>query len=96
MFCAAGGDALLAMPADCTNSDEFIDFLDMIHRAYGEASMMPDNTSYHKFEKVEKRPEELNGDIELIFLPPYTSQLNLTEVQVAAFKKRSSCSNCIF
>ena len=30
----------------------------------------------------------MNGDIELIFLPPYTPQLNPAEVQVAAFKKR--------
>ena len=30
----------------------------------------------------------MNGDIELIFLPPYTPQLNPAEVRVAVFKKR--------
>ena len=88
VFCAVGEDVLLPMPADSANSDEFIDFLDRIHRAYGKAVLILDNASYHKSGKVRKKLEEMNGDIELIFLPPYTPQLNPAEVQVAAFKKR--------
>ena len=87
VFCAAGEDVLLPMPADSTDSDEFTGFLGMIRRAYGKAAMILDNASYHKSKKVRKELEKMNGDIKLIFLPPYTPQLN-PKVQVAAFKKR--------
>ena len=87
-FCAAGEDVLLPMPADSTDSDEFIGFLGMIRRACRKAAMILDNASYRKSEKVRKELEEMNGDIKLIFLPPCTPQLNPAEVQVAAFKKR--------
>ena len=80
VFCAVGEDVLLPMPADSANSDEFIDFLDRIHRACGKAALILDNASYHKSGKVRKKLEEMNGDIELIFLPPYTPQLNPAEV----------------
>ena len=49
--------------------------------------MILDNASYHKFGKVMEEVEKMEG-VELIFLPPYTPQLNPAEGQVAAFKRR--------
>ena len=60
----------------------------MIRRAYGKAATILGNASYHESEKVRKKLEEMNGDIELIFPPSCTPQLDPAEVQVAAFKKR--------
>ena len=39
---------MLAMPTDCTDSDEFVDFLGMIHRACGKSVLILDNASCHK------------------------------------------------
>ena len=44
-FCTAGAGALLPMPADSTDSDEFIGFLGMIRRAHGKAAMTLDDAS---------------------------------------------------
>lgn len=81
------GDVLLPTPADSTNSGEFVGFLGTIHRTYGKAALILDSTSY-KSKKVGKGPEEMNGDIKLIFLPPHAPQLNPAKVRAATFKKR--------
>ena len=61
---------------DLTNSETFQEFLKEIRRDHPRFCMILDNASYHKSKAVREYVESTRGNIELEFLPPYTSQLN--------------------
>ena len=86
-FCALGEGAVRTMPADRTDSKGFLRFLEALRRSCGKFVMVLDNASYHDSGPVREGVEKMEG-VELIFLPPYTTQLNPAEGQVAAFKRR--------
>ena len=92
MFCAVGDGRLHVWPADATNSETFVDVLKDLHRTYPRFALVLDNASYHKSRKVTEYVKSIGKDpkrgIRLIFLPPYTPQLNPTEIQLRGFKKR--------
>ena len=87
VFCALGEGAVRTMPADRTDSEEFLRFLEAVRRSCGKFVMVLDNASYHDSRPVREGVEKMEG-VELIFLPSYTPQLNPAEGQVAAFKRR--------
>ncbi len=92
MFCAVREDGLHVWTADATNSDTFVEILKELQREYPKIVMILDNASYHKSKTVMNHVESVNKDphlcLELIFLPPYTPQLNPTEIQIREIKKR--------
>jgi transposase len=63
------------------NQDVFCDFLDKIANAYANSgrpiTLILDNARYQKCQSVAKKAKELN--IELLYLPPYSPNLNLIE-----------------
>ena len=87
VFCALVEGTVRVMPADRADSEGFLRFLKEIHETCKKFVMVLDNASYHKSRKVMEWVEGTEG-VELIFLPPYTPQLNPAEGQVAAFKRR--------
>lgn len=49
---------------------------------------MVDNASYHKSHIIQKYLESTGGEVVLIYLPPYTPQLNPIETQWRMIKIR--------
>ena len=87
MFGALGKDGFYMRPADALNSETFIEFLKELRRVYPKFAMILDNAGYHKSRMVSRFIESTGGDIKLIYLPPYTPQLNPIEVQYAVPKR---------
>jgi transposase len=63
------------------NQDVFCEFLDKIAKAYADSgrpiTLILDNARYQKCQSVANKAKELN--IELLYLPPYSPNLNLIE-----------------
>ena len=78
---------LLRVSIEYTNSETFKDFLTDMRQAYGKFVMILDNASYHRTDTVKDFVNDTKGDMRLIFLPPYTPQLNPIEVQWRMIKK---------
>ena len=69
VFCALGEGAARTMPADRTDSEGFLRFLEAVRRSCGKFVMILDNTSYHDSGPVREGVEKMEG-AGLIFLPP--------------------------
>ena len=52
---------------------------------------MTDNAQSHKSQIIRECPESTGGDVVLIYLPPYTPQLNPIETQWRMIKARLAC-----
>ena len=87
MFGALGKDGFYMRPADALNSETFIEFLKELRLVYPKFAMILDNAGYHKSRMVSRFIESTGGDIKLIYLPPYTPQLNPIEVQYMVLKR---------
>lgn len=62
------------------NSDTFIAFLKQLHRdAGGPILVVADNARYHHSKQTRAFIESQRGDITLVFLPPYSPELNPDE-----------------
>ena len=93
------------------NQDVFCEFLEKIAKAYADSgrpiTLILDNARYQKCQSVANKAKELN--IELLYLPPYSPNLNLIERLWRFVKKqvlyskhydrfdsfRNSINNCI-
>ncbi|GIP34571.1 hypothetical protein J2TS4_37810 [Paenibacillus sp. J2TS4] len=62
-------------------AETFLHFLKKVVDAYpsGKIVMILDNARIHHAKLLQPFLEELNGRLELIFLPPYSPQLNIVE-----------------
>ncbi len=87
MFGALSSDRIHVKDVEYTNSETFKDFLTDMRQTYGKFVMILDNASYHRTDTVKDFVNDTKGDIRLIFLPPYTPQLNPIEVQWRMIKK---------
>ena len=72
---------------DKANSETFCDYLAHLHKKHGKFVMFLDNASYHKSAATKKFLAEYGKDIVLIFLPPYTPELNPVEIQWRGVKR---------
>ena len=87
MFGALGKDGFYMRPADALNSETFIEFLKELQQTYPKFAMILDNAGYHKSLMVSRFIGSTGGDVKLIYLPPYTPQLNPIEVQWRVLKR---------
>lgn len=87
MFGALGRRGHHIRVVDALNSDTFIDFLKALQETYPRFAYVLDNASCHRSEKVNRFVESTGGDIVLVFLPPYTPQLNPMEIQWRELKR---------
>ena len=91
MFGILGKDGHHVQTAEATNSRTFVDFLKWVRLKYPKFVLVLDNASYHKSGTVMDYLAYVNGDIRLVFLPPYTPQLNPTEILWREIKRPLSC-----
>ena len=88
VFGALGKNALHLMPARSTKSKVFKVFLEALRQKYGKVAFVTDNAKSHKSELIQKYLETAGDDVVLIYLPPYTPQLNPIEIQWRIIKAR--------
>ena len=88
MFGALGRNVLHVMAADSTKSAVFKVFLEALRQKYGRVAFVTDNAKSHKSQLIQEYLESTNGDVVLIYLPPYTPQLNPIEIQWRMIKAR--------
>jgi putative transposase len=65
--------------SDKGNALEFIEFLKVLMNRYENFLLIPDNAPIHKAGIVRKFAEENKGRFEILYLPPYSPELNATE-----------------
>ena len=82
-----GVDGYRIRIANTCNAGEFIEFIKEVMAEYRKVVMVLGNTFYHKSKAVRKFVESTDGNLELIFLPPYTPQLNPIEMQWREIKR---------
>jgi len=73
--------------SDRSNSDSFIALLTLLKKKYGRIIVIVDNASPHKSKVTKEFVESCNGDIILMYLPPYTPELNPVEGQWKSIRK---------
>ena len=88
VFGALGKNKIHVMPAGAANSKVFKIFLEALRQYYGHVIFVIDNASYHKSYFIQDYIKSTNGDVILIYLPPYTPQLNPIEIQWRIIKER--------
>ena len=73
-----GTDGYRIRITDAINSETFIEFLQDLLKTCPKFVMILDSVSCHKSKMATEFVESTDGDIRLVFLPPYTPQLNPT------------------
>lgn len=90
-FCVGEGE-LHVMTADAANSETFKDALGEILKIHPKITIILDNAAYHKSRSAGEYVAEVNSEpgkeAVPIYLPPYTSQLNQTEIEIRMIKER--------
>ena len=76
------------MQADSTRSTMFKVLLEALRQKYGKVAFVTGNAAPHKSELIKKYLKSTGGDVILIYLPPYTPQLNPIEIQWWMIKAR--------
>ena len=76
------------MAARSTKSEVFKVFLEALRQKYGKVAFVTDNAGSHKSKLIQKYLRSTGGDVVLIYLPPYTPQLNPIEIQWRIIKAR--------
>lgn len=86
VFGVLGQDGYRIRTVDACNSKTFKKFLQDMLRIYPKIVMILDNAPYHK-SKIIKEFVESHDNLKLIWLPPYTPQLNPIEMQWGVLKR---------
>ena len=82
-----GSDGYRIRAIDAINSETFIEFLQDLLKTYPKLILVMDNASCHHSRMVTEFVESTGGAIRLVFLPPYTPQLNPIEMQWGMLKR---------
>ena len=64
---------------DKSTKEEFVDFLKAAHEEFGKILMILDGAPQHRAADVKKALKEMNGEVELEFLPPGCPDLSAIE-----------------
>ena len=86
LFGALGKDRIHVKAVERTNSKTFVGFLKELRQEYGRLVILLDNASYHKYRVVDEFVKSTCGEIKLVYLLPYTPQLNPIEIQWRVLK----------
>jgi len=74
------GDLRFSVIGETMDSARFIAFLKQLHRDAGGAILVVvDNAKYHHSRETRRFVEEQEGQIQLVYLPPYSPELNPDE-----------------
>ena len=86
LFGALGRGRIHVKAVEKTNSETFVEFLKELRREYGRLVILLDNAAYHRYKAVDEFVKSACGEIRLVYLPPYTPQLNPIEIQWRVLK----------
>ena len=86
LFGALGRGRIHVKAVDRTNSETFVEFPKELCREYGRLVILLDNAAYHRYKAVDEFVKFAYGEIRLVYLPPYTPQLNPIEIQWRVLK----------
>ena len=81
LFDSLGADEYRIRTTKAINSETFIAFLQDLLKTYPKFIIVLDNASCHRSKAVAEFIDSTDGAIRLVYLPPYTPQLNLIEMQ---------------
>ena len=81
VFGALGRGVLYVMQVGSTRSAVFKVFLEALRQKYGRVAFVTDNARSHKSQLIQEYLESTGSDVVLMYLPPYTPQLNPIEIQ---------------
>ncbi len=87
MFGALHEDGFDYMFYDKINGAALVGMLDHLHRRFGKIIVVLDNAAYHKSAEVKEFVSSCGNDIILLYLPPYTPELNPVEGQWKILRK---------
>ena len=87
LFGELGQDRIHVKAVERTNSETFVEFLKELRQEYGRLVILLDNASYHRYRAVNEFVKPTCGEINLAYLPPYTTQLNPIEIQWRVLKE---------
>ena len=86
LFGALGRGRIHIKAVEKTNSETFVEFLKELRQEYGRLVILLDNAAYHRYKAVDEFVKSACGEIRLVYLPPYTPQLNPIEIQWRVLK----------
>ncbi|KRT56810.1 IS630 family transposase, partial [endosymbiont of Ridgeia piscesae] len=88
------GNMRFSFIEDKMNSKKFIQFLKKLHKDAGKPILVVlDNARYHHSKETQGYVEKQNGEVQLVFLPAYSPELNPDEqVWNHAKAQLSKCS----
>jgi len=75
----------MGMTAEKINQHSFKKFIQRLHHKFGKIVLLLDNASWHHAKSIEKYIKK--RDIILIFLPPYSPEINPIEQSWKELKK---------
>ena len=87
MFGALSKDSFIFEFYDKANKDSHLDFIKILEKEFGRVTIVHDNASYHRHRDVFEYIKSRKGRISLIYLPPYTPELNPIEIQWRVLRK---------
>ena len=73
---ALGRDRIHVKAVERTNSEIFVEFLKELRQKYGRPVILLDNAPYHRYKAANEFVRSTQGEIKLVYLPPYTPQLD--------------------
>ena len=72
---------------DKGNTDSMIEFVQDLYEKYGKVLLILDNATYHKSIKLREHIEKYGGDVQILFQPAYSPDLNPVEMVWKELKK---------
>ena len=86
-FAAVGEGGVIFKFYEKGNTESMKDFVTQLHKELGKVLLVMDNASYHKSEDFKKHVNSFNGEVIIIFLPPYSPELNPVEMLWREYKR---------
>ncbi|MCG8430939.1 MAG: IS630 family transposase [Candidatus Omnitrophica bacterium] len=81
------GDLFYHQYYDRGNTGNMIAFVQSLYEKYGKVLLIMDNASYHKSKELMEHIKGYGGDVEIIYQPPYSPDLNPVEMVWKELKK---------
>jgi transposase len=86
-FAAIGEGGVIYKFYDRGNTPSMSNFVTHLHKELGKVLLVMDNASYHKSAEFKKHIRSFGGDVIIIFLPPYSPELNPVEMLWREYKR---------
>ena len=86
-FAAVGEGGVIYKFYERGDTESMKNFVTHLHKELGKVLLVMDNASYHKSADFKKHVNSFHGDVIIVFLPPYSPELNPVEMLWREFKR---------